>query len=676
MRVKLLCTFPLIWLLSGRLVAASPPHEQISGDTLLHSEMNAKKEMQHRWPGLFRMQQERKGRASSLQQGFDVLHYELDLEVDPTAETVSGTVAAKCSVLAVPITVIALDLFDNMEVSSARANGSPASFTHANDVVTVDLAASYAPGDTLRIAIDYSGQPDSVGRYGPFRFKTHGPDYAPAIFSISIPDYARTWWPCKDVLDDKATADIWITVPDTLVVASNGRLVGVVDRGNGKHRYEWRESYPISTYLISVAISNYIVYSDYYRYAPADSMEVVYFIYPEDSIEAKEDFNVTVSMIEFFSSVFGQYPFVGEKYGIAEASWGSLGMEHQTCTTYGSSLVRGDHRNDRVVAHELAHQWWGDFVTVGDWRDIWLSEGFATYAEALWMENTQGPEEYRDYMAVRDLSSGFPGSVYDPDDLFNITVYWKGAWVLHMLRRVMGDSAFFQALSDYASTHGYENALTADFQAVCESASGESLSWFFDQWVFGIGRPHYAYSWTQYGQGAGHYVSLEVKQIQSGGALFRAPLDIRFSRPGWDSTATVWASGPRHRFAFEVPGPIASVDLDPDGWILKRVTLERDPADLGSIPAFFLTNYPNPFNPSSGTRIVLHSVQSDQVEVAVFNVQGARVATLYSGPLRIGLSEIPWSGTDDRGTSLASGVYFIKMRAQQGTLSRKAVLIE
>jgi len=617
---------------------------------------------------------ERNPASDGLQSGFDVLHYEINWEIDPAEKRISGRVTATCRMIDPHADSLAFNLYDNMTVQEVTAGGLPAAFTHANDLVIVSRPEQPFPGDTLDITITYAGRPDSTGRFNPFSFRTHGNGGAPTVYSISAPYYAGTWWPCKDVPDDKATADIRITVPDTLVAASNGKLLEIVPLGNGKHRYEWEESYPISTYLISVAVSNYVVFSDYYRYGAADSMEVVYFVYPEDALEARQDFAVTVSLIELYSSIFGTYPFLLEKYGMAEANWGGLAMEHQTCTTYGSSFITGTNSNDRIIAHELAHQWWGDLVTVADWRHIWLNEGFATYSEALWLESTEGIPAYRDYMMSRDRRSGFAGSIYDPEDLYNLTVYWKGAWVLHMLRHIMGDDPFFQALLRYRNEHAYGNAVTEDFRSSCESVHGNSLEWFFAQWIYGTGRPHYSYSWTQYEMGGAHYVGVEVKQIQQD-QIFRMPVDLRLYGAGWDTTVVVDVISREKHFTLPSPGPVDSLVLDPDGWILKRLERPSFTSDLGRVPSLWLT-YPNPFNFSTGMRIVLHIPWEGRIGLEVFDVSGARIKTIYKGRLSAEPGEFAWDGTDDNGSRVSSGVYFMKLTSPQGTFTRKVLIVK
>ncbi len=277
-------------------------------------------------------------------------------------------------------------------------------------------------------------------------------------------------------------------------------------------------------------------------------------------------------------------------------------------------------------------------------------------------------------MRSKDLKLGFPGSVYDPDYLFNSTVYRKGAWALHMLRHVMGDSLFFDALRSYGATFAYGNATTADFQSVCEPIYGESLAWFFNQWIYDTGRPRYACSWTQYILGGRHLVSIEVEQIQTSRPVFVMPVDIRLHSPSLDSTIVVWNRSRSERFTFEIPEPIDSVAFDPDDWILKYLEPEMSTANLGAIPSLFMANHPNPFR--ALTRVSAHISQAGRTEIVVFNVNGAHVKTLYKGHLREGISEFVWEGTNERGDRVSSGVYFIRMHAPQGVIVRKALLLK
>jgi aminopeptidase N len=464
-----------------------------------------------------------------------------------------------------------------------------------------------------------------------------------------------------------------VTVPDTLIVASNGVLEDELNLPDGRKTYVWHEKYPIATYLVSLAISNYEVFSDYFRHGAGDSMEVAYFVYPEHVDTARVSFAVTVPMIEFFSTVFGPYPFIDEKYGMAEFGWWSGAMEHQTCTSMGSRFLSRSRVFDWVVAHELSHQWWGDSVTPEEWADVWLNEGFATYSEALWVEHESGSEAYREDVARRVLSKGFRGALYDPEDLFGPTVYFKGAWVLHMLRRVMGDELFFDALRAYASddAHRYKNATTADFQRVCEDYYGEALDWFFDEWVYGEGEPQYAYYWAKQGRKGATTVDLTLRQLQSG-QVFTMPIDLRFSLMSSDSTVTdttvtVWNSTSLEHYRFEFAGSVTSLEIDPDVWILRSV--EQRPLEAATL----LVN-PNPFNAT--THIAFELGSGGLVEVVIYDVTGGRVRSLVRDDFPAGYHEKEWDGKNDSGEAVSSGVYFVRLETVRGVLTGKAVLLK
>lgn len=652
-------------LLAGSTVRAQEPAP--GPELLMKQEM-----MRHRKVGA-RASADILQKAGVSQNDFDVQRYTLDLDIDPAAQIVSGAATARILVTAASISEVVLDLYNNMIVAQVKRDSMTVSFTHTNNLVTVQLDRSFAAGETLSVSVAYSGHPLDIG-FSSFSFGTHGSG-AVIIASLSEPYYARTWWPCKDVPDDKATAELLITVPDTLVVASNGLLQGVTNHGDGTHTYRWVEQYPISTYLISVAISNYEIFSDQYHYSPTDSMEVTYFVFPEHRTAAENDFDVTVDMIEYFSSVFGLYPFIDEKYGMAEFLRGGA-MEHQTCTSYGNVLITGDHRYDWINAHELAHQWWGDMITPGEWPEIWLNEGFATYSEALWVEHLSGFEAYKARMRSRDKTTGFAGPVYDPIELFGSTVYWKGSWVLHMLRHVMGDSAFFQALDTYGTAPylQYGNATTYDFRTICELFHGSGLSWFFDQWVYGEYRPDYEYSWTQYRYGETYTLSLTIEQVQTNGSFFQMPIDIGLTVGSRDTVLVLWNDSSPAYYTFEFPDSVAALSFDPDEWILKYAN--RIPSGAAGLPPgeIALCNYPNPFNPV--TRFVWNVPSSGRLQVNVYDITGARVATVFDGYAPQGKSERIWYGMNERGERLCSGIYFVRLRTSGGEVVRKVVLLQ
>ncbi len=526
---------------------------------------------------------------------YDVQHYVLDLWLDLDNQVIGGGVTVQSLVVAATLDTMVLDLLDNMTVDSVKIGGAPLDFTHQGDQVRIALDRAYLQGEEISPVVFYHGHPSYTG-WATFRFSTHGFPGVPLVFSISWPDNSRGWWPCKDVLYDKATAEVRMTVPVDqydMVVASIGRLISVVQNPDTTRTYTWRESYPITTYNISFSTTNFDTLQDRYVGLDGDTLSVVHFVFPEDRERARESFSNTVNMMEVYAGLYGEYPFMGEKYGMAEVQL-SGAMEHQTMTSYGKMLITGGHTYDTIVAHELSHQWFGDMITIGTWPDIWLSEGFATYSEALYEESLYGLQGYLDYMESLDTHD-FNDTVYDPDNLLSSTVYNKGAWVLHMLRHVMGDSLLFETLSDYAAdtTFRYGNAVTADFISACEDHYGGDLDWFFTPWLNTVGRPYYYMDWSASGQDSLYEADVQLDQTQPGDALYTMPIDLVFHTSSGESTFTVRDSLRSQAFHFSLPEEPLDVALDPDNWVLKvvqaplRITTDSLPhGTVGEVYAF------------------------------------------------------------------------------------------
>jgi len=498
------------------------------------------------------------------QEDYDVKFYDIEITVDPSTETVSGAVTLRAKVLQA-LNVVDLDLANTLTVSQVVGPAGIHPFTHANDILSVTLDRTYTLGEQFEFTVDYSGPPDPS--YGAFGFDSH--EGQPMIWSLSEPFGARSWWPCKDVPSDKAdSVDICITVPNGLIVASNGTLRDI-DYGKAETAYHWHEGYPIATYLVSVAIHPYTVFSHWYHYAPDDSMEVRYFVFPDHYDDVQATYAKTVPMITLYSTLFGQYPFLEEKYGHAEFLWGG-GMEHQTITSLGSW-------SEYLIVHELAHMWWGDMVTCDDFHHIWMNEGFATYSEALWSEFTYGTSYYhQDMMAAKYFGSG---TIYVPETtdwnrIFHTGLsYNKGSWVLHMLRHVVGDSTFFEILQTYYadSRYQYGTVTTEQFRDLCEDVSGMDLDFFFHEWIYEEYYPSYSYNWTVAPNGGLYDVNVTINQLQSH-YLFEMPIDVRITTASDDTTTFVaWDSLATQSFTFSVTDPPTTVLLDPDEWILRTV---------------------------------------------------------------------------------------------------------
>jgi hypothetical protein len=516
---------------------------------------------------------------------YDVQHYGLDLWLDLDGSVIGGGVTYQSMVTAVSLDTFVLDLFDNMTVDSAKIDGISLDYSHQDDQIRVALDRVYLQGEKLSPVVYYHGTPSYTG-WARFRFSTHGFPPVPLVFSISWPDNSRGWWPCKDVLYDKATAEVRVTVPvheHEMVVASIGTLTGIVDNPDTTRTYTWFESYPITTYNISFSTTNFELLAETYVGIEGDSLPIRHFVFPDDIHRAEESFSNLPAMMWAYENLFGEYPFMGEKYGMAEIQLNGA-MEHQTMVSYGQSLIDGGHTFDMIVAHELAHMWFGNMITIGTWPDIWLSEGFATYAEALYEETMTGLQGYLDYMTSLD-TGGFNDTVYDPDDLLSGTVYNKGAWILHMLRHVMDDSVLLETLRDFATdtTFMHGNAVTDDFIELCESNYGGDLGWYFEPWLNTVGRPNYYADWNSTSAGDEVTVEVRIDQTQSGETLYKMPLPIVFAMVSGETTFTVWDSMRTQNFEFELPEEPIDLRLDPDNWVLKFV---RAPLEIttDSIP--------------------------------------------------------------------------------------------
>jgi aminopeptidase N len=495
----------------------------------------------------------------------DVQHYGLDLRIDPQSKSLRGVVEIRAQLLASAPTTLSLDLARALTVDAVTVDGKATDFQRSDDRILVPVnEGSNAP----TIAVTYHGTPQGNG----FTFAERNGQ--PAISNYGMPFTARQWWPSKDDPADKAeTADIAITVPLPLTAASNGKLVATETNADGTRTFRWRVGYPIYPDTLSVAIARYTVFQDRYRAANGQVMPLFFYVFPPDEAKARRDFAVIPDIMRTHAQRFGEYPFLREKYGIAEFATYSF-REHQTLPSYAEKLITGDHANDAILAHELAHQWFGNSLSVRDWRHVWLNEGFSTYAAMLWIERRKGAAAYRaelSKMAQQDLHGPiFMTDVTDNKKLFGAATFDKGAWVLHMLRHVMGDEKFTNALGTYVREYSYRNVTTEDFRAVCERVYGRSLEWFFAQWVYGVSRPMYRVSWTA----ADDQLALTIRQAQTDAPAFTMPIDIAVTTAAGTTRRTLWND--RNPQTFEIAmnaktSDIKNVSIDPDGWILKRV---------------------------------------------------------------------------------------------------------
>ncbi|MDX2115303.1 MAG: M1 family aminopeptidase, partial [Planctomycetota bacterium] len=460
----------------------------------------------------------------------------------------------------------------------------------ANLICTLDRA--YASGEEFLLRVEYSGFPQNNG-FDSIVFTTQGGQ--PLVSTLSETEFAYTWWPTKDDNRDKSTADMRYTVPSSLSVAANGKLMSVTPVAGGRSEWYWKTEYPTATYLYSFSTTNYARFSSTYDWG-GGVMPLEFFIYPNSNTEQNRNgWLLCRDMLATFRTIYGLYPFINEKYGIYQFAFGG-GMEHQTITGQGGF-------SESLTAHELGHQWWGDMITCASWNHIWLNEGFATYSEALWLERKPGSTglpALHSAMASRRPSLATTLSVYIPEPLDNADLnrifstslsYRKPAWVLHMLRRVVGDATFFAILAEYRARFEYQSATTDDFRQVCEDVSGLDLFRFFDQWIYKGGYPAYSRAWRQVTVNGQTYIEVYLRQTQSAALpTFAMPMDIvvtpvsgaPFTRVVQNDARTEW-------FLLPVSSGVSTVQFDPTPWILSSANssttfVEGPPAIVRTVP--------------------------------------------------------------------------------------------
>jgi len=614
------------------------------------------------------------GKQRAVHDEYDVIHYDVDLEIDILHYMVNGTVTIDATAEASNLSEIEVDLFTCMIVSSVLVNGSPVLHEHNGDILQVPLDATYQIDDPFSVQISYSGRPAAPGMSLPFRWSFH--DGTPIVYSYSEPYGAPSWWACKDDPKDKATYAIHLTVRDDLIAVSCGLLDSEVDNGDGTKTFNWITNYPMSTYLFSIAVTNFESWTDVYTALDGETtMNVDYYAYPEDFADAQVSWSYNIEMMEYFAGLFGEYPFLDEKYGIAEFHHGGA-MEHQTCTSMGHNWITGTHSNDFVVAHELAHSWVGDMITMNEWSHAWTKEGFATYCEALYFEDKYGVSYYHSYMAGIPVMSYAHKQLYDIDPPLDGAIYYKGAWVLHMLRHLIGDAAFFDGVYDYTNTPElrYGSGNTEDLRYAFEGSSGIDLEWFFDQWIYHPGYPIYQIYWWPEEVRDGYDVHLWVDQIQTTGPLFKMPIDVQITTTGSQENFVVWDSLATQTFTFHVADEPTTLEFDPDDWIIKRIEQMSDVGDNSPTGDYAIGGvYPNPC--TTGALINYSLATATEVSVSIFDVSGRQVKSLLNRVQPAGRNHILWDGTDNQKQSVPPGIYYCYLKAGDVTSTKRIVRI-
>lgn len=581
---------------------------------------------------------------------YDISYHKLEFTVNPAVYFISGKITTTYKALS-DMTSLIFDLSSTLTVSSVKRGVDNLAFTQTATELQITLPATQPSGTSETVEITYSGTPSNSG-FGLFIQTTHGT--SPIIWTLSEPFGAMNWWPCKQDLNDKVNSiDVYITAPSQYTSVSNGlEPEAPVINGTNKTTH-FHHNYPIPSYLICMAVTDYAVYNQTGGTAP-NQYPIVNYIYPENlTPTVQNQLAQTPLILNLFENLFEIYPFHNEKYGHAQFGWGG-GMEHTTVSFMGS-FGRG------LIAHEMAHQWFGDKITCGTWKDIWLNEGFATYLASMVIENFDGQAAFTADKTnmIHAITSISNGAVYLTDAealnvnrIFNGRLsYYKGAMVLHMLRFKLGDTLFFQALKNYLadSNLAYKYAVTADLQTHLEAAYGSSLAEFFNDWVYGQGYPTYSIAVQNNFNGT---VALSVNQTQSDPSVpfFEMPVPVRVLGAGGEQMDLVL----NHNFNGEtfvknVPFVVTSVVFDPNKDLISKnssVTLATDNFKLEGMKL-----YPNP----SKNQITLQLTDGISIQKSIiYNVLGQKVKETTSAT--------SWDVSP-----FSEGVYFMRLLTNEGT---------
>ena len=591
---------------------------------------------------------------------YDVTYHELRFTVDPnvTNPYINGIVKTTFTALS-DINAVTFDMATALTVSSVTMNSTSLTFSQSNYELNINLPSTVTTGNSATVVITYAGSPPQAE--GAFTRGTHSG--TPVIFTLSEPFGARDWWPCKQDLNDKIESfDMYITCPDTYIGVSNGLLQSSVTSGGFTTRH-FRHNYPIPAYLISLNVTNYTTYNIQGGLGTVESpfFPINNYLYPESNTASNRSFiDNTVPIMNVFEQKFGPYPYRNEQYGHVQFGWGG-GMEHTTMSSMGAWNSRS------LIAHELGHQWFGNKVTCGTWKDIWLNEGLTEYSAGIVVEELDGDAAFVAWKSgkINNITSQTSGAVYLTDDeamdvnrIFSSRLsYNKGSMVTHMLRWVMGDANFFQALQNYLSdtnlAFGY--AVTNDLKGHLEAVHLTSLTEFFNDWIYGQGYPTYTVNAQNWGAGQ---AKITVSQAQSNASVsfFEMPLEIRLtSAGGLTHDVVVNHTSNAQEFIVPVPFVVTGVTFDPNKHIISRnnvATLANESFDLEQT----ISVYPNP------TTNELHimmptTLQLDKVEI--YNTLGQLVGQKDANDFSV--------------AELSAGLHLLKITTSEGVIHKNFI---
>ena len=559
---------------------------------------------------------QRMGKKSDAGIDYDVVYHHLKLRIDPRTPNMSGSVVTQFKPFT-DISRVSFDLSDTLVVDSVKHQTETLTWTHQDNILRIEKSVGlFMANEVDSLEIFYHGNPTRHTSRAYTRETGRAQSSTPIVWTLSQPYGARDWWPCKQGLYDKIDSlDMTITVPVGYKAAGQGLLQSTKTVEDTMVAFQWKHRYPVSTYLIATAVTDYVEFTDTVYFSNGNKLPILNYVFPESKPFMEQPVKATIPIMHLFDSLVGEYPFINEKYGHAEFLRGG-GMEHQTMSSMGSWSFG-------LIAHELAHQWFGNQVTCASWTDLWLNEGFATYFTLVAREALQDRETW-EYVqrasqnrAMRE--NGLAVYVEDTLDVPRLfsshLTYNKGAQLLRMLNWQMGDSLFFKALRNYLEdpslNHGF--ARTDDLKFHLESTSRKDFTEFFEDWFYGTGHPHYDIKWEQQGQN----VRLQITQTTNGTTdFFEMPFELRFRNDEESKRFIVNPTSNVYSTTIPVGFAVDSIDFDPNLWVLAtHQIVQTDSMDRDVVI------FPNPAN----NQLTVYSKDETITKLEVFDRLGRMV---------------------------------------------------
>ncbi len=588
---------------------------------------------------------------------YDLIYQRMEWFIDPRIRYIQGKITSYVKIHKDGLNDIEFDLDSSLVVDSVLHEGINIDFSHNINKLIVHLPESLSPGAVDSVSVYYQGEPASSG-FGSFTQSWHGNDSVPIIWTLSEPYGAMEWWPNKQSLSDKIDSiDVIVTTPEAYRTASNGVLISEIV-SDSLRTMHWKHRHPIVSYLVAIAVTNYTDYSDFLELEDGRKIEIQNFVYPENLETVRNLTPVTAEIMKFFNELIGEYPFADEKYGHAQFGWGG-GMEHQTMSFMGSFGFE-------LIAHELAHQWFGNYITLASWQHIWLNEGFATYLTGLALEDYQGRSGFlRWLLRNRNAITRLPGgSVFVSDttsisEIFSSRLsYSKGAYLLHMLRWILGDENFFNGIRNYYEDPDVANGFAQHEQLVAhlEAAGDTSLTEFFNDWYYGEGYPVYSLQFTNVASKT--EIILSQTTSHSSVDFFKMPVPIRVYNAEKNDSADFRLVHTKNNQEFIIePGfQVSEIKIDPDYWLLSVTDAVTDVSIIKNNGEIKI--YPNPFKKKFTVSV---SGEKPVQEIFLYSAAGEKIERSDGSQMDFNMSHLP------------GGIYFLRVFASGNVYEKKIV---